>query len=392
MLLVTHEATRTGAPRVALTWARWLRRHTDIDLEILALRGGPLLSEFEAVAPTRLVPVLQPDHPAALLERGLSRAGAGRLASAAHLVRLRAQCRGLRGYDAIWLNSCTAARVLRALDAPVIIGHIHEMASAFNHWLPPRDRRELLARSDLLVAASEAVAQNLRDVHEFPNVSVHHEFIEPVDRTQDLERASIRTHLAGQASAVVGAVGTADWRKGADLFVQLAAVVRRRRPDLNVAFRWVGGEGDGAGFTQLHHDAARAGVQDALRFVGEVDDARPLIETMDVLCVTSREDPFPLVALEAGSAGVPVVSFAQGGLVELLTTSGVQAIEVVDYLDVESFAERVIDLLDDEAERTVRGNALREAILRSHLTEVAAPRLLATLNDCLPHDLRVEAS
>jgi len=51
-LLVTHEASRSGAPRVAVLSARVLA--ADHDVVVLSRLPGPLLPDFEAVAPTPL--------------------------------------------------------------------------------------------------------------------------------------------------------------------------------------------------------------------------------------------------------------------------------------------------------------------------------------------------
>ena len=58
-----------------------------------------------------------------------------------------------------------------------------------------------------------------------------------------------------------------------------------------------------------------------VEFAGEVDPA-PWYARMDVLVLTSRSEAQPLVALEAMSAGVPVVASDVGGCRELLAGAG----------------------------------------------------------------------
>ena len=52
ILFVSHEATRTGAPVYLLHLLRWLRANTDLRFRVLLGRGGPLESEFHALAET----------------------------------------------------------------------------------------------------------------------------------------------------------------------------------------------------------------------------------------------------------------------------------------------------------------------------------------------------
>ena len=59
------------------------------------------------------------------------------------------------------------------------------------------------------------------------------------------------------------------------------------------------------------HDAKRLGLGDRIKFVGPLEQPAQLFAAMDVFALTSREDPFPLVMLEAAAAGIPFVCFAE---------------------------------------------------------------------------------
>ena len=54
-VFVTHDASVTGAPAVLASVAAWFARHTDYDLRIVCMTGGPWLERFEAIAPTFVV-------------------------------------------------------------------------------------------------------------------------------------------------------------------------------------------------------------------------------------------------------------------------------------------------------------------------------------------------
>ncbi len=105
----------------------------------------------------------------------------------------------------------------------------------------------------------------------------------------------------------------------------------------------------------------------------------------DVYALTSRQDPYPLAMLEAGALGVPVVSFENGGVVDLARAGGDEPlVDLVGYLDVGAMSSTILALIDDPARRARSGLRLREYVLANHLTEVGAPRLFATLAEQYP--------
>jgi glycosyltransferase involved in cell wall biosynthesis len=80
--------------------------------------------------------------------------------------------------------------------------------------------------------------------------------------------------------------------------------------------------GDGPMRAELQRYAAELGVAGRTTFVPAVDNPYPLMRRADVLALTSREEGFGLVALEAAALGVPFVGTAVGGLVDLCARLG----------------------------------------------------------------------
>jgi len=59
---------------------------------------------------------------------------------------------------------------------------------------------------------------------------------------------------------------------------------------------------------------------------GQVADVVPALCAANAFALTSREDPYPTVAIEALAAGLPVVAFENsGGIPELLVETGAGA-------------------------------------------------------------------
>jgi glycosyltransferase involved in cell wall biosynthesis len=105
---------------------------------------------------------------------------------------------------------------------------------------------------------------------------------------------------------------------------------------------------------------------------------------MDALALTSREDPFPLVMLEAAAHGVPTVCFADsGGGVEFV---GSDAGLVAPYLDVAGFAEGILKLHERPVLREALGEAAARRVRARFSTSSQAPKLLASISRCLERE------
>jgi glycosyltransferase involved in cell wall biosynthesis len=78
--------------------------------------------------------------------------------------------------------------------------------------------------------------------------------------------------------------------------------------------------------------------------------------------VSSRDEPFGLVTLEAMAAGIPVVAFDVGALSENIIEG--ETGYVVPPEDTSTMAERILGLLDSPAERRRLGHAGAEWVRR----------------------------
>lgn len=386
VLFVTYEASRTGSPLLLLRFLRWLVAAQAVDPEVVCWRGGPLAGAFARLAPTR---VLAPASGRSLLETVAVGAGEVGLGALGRLVDRGRVAVGLRGRgrpDAVHLNGVPAFTALPHLgaDGVPVLGHVHELEFALRRSLPAGEAH-LLGGADRYVAVSRAVADNLVARHGIASdrVAVHHGFVDeaPAQGPAETDRAvsAVRAELGLPAGApVVVMVGDLIWRKGADLFVSLAAALAEREPSAHLV--WVGGSPGRGAWDETAFDVAARGLGDRVHLVGAQDDVTPFLALADVFALTSREDPFPLAALEAARAGVPVVAFDQGGVTELLRVPGEPAAGVlVPPLDLPAMADAVGELLGDPALRAELGDAGAVRVAAHHTTAVAAPALLAEL-------------
>ena len=147
-----------------------------------------------------------------------------------------------------------------------------------------------------------------------------------------------------------------------------------RRSDRLVHYCWLGAQVDAPDFAALTHDVSRAGLDATVHFVGSQPNPADYYALFDVFVSTSREDPFPLVNLEAAAQGVPVVCFdASGGGREFVEED---AGFVVPYLDMDALADRVTELVESDDRRARLGLAARDKVRRMCDVGVVCPRVL----------------
>lgn len=398
ILFVSHEGTLTGAPMMLLHFVRWLRENSTISPRIVCLRGGPLAEQFAEVGPTTVLgdEVGWPGTDAA--EERLISLGMESAARWAQRRRVKPTLASVAGAEVVYLNSSASLRILHHLpQARTAIAHVHELQSAFKWSLLPEDHELLRGRIDHFVAAADCVADNLVRRHGIDRGDVTRVY-EFIDTTRVLAsppegRDAVRERLGLPADAtIVGGCGFADWRKGIDLFVQLARAAAERGRD-DVHFVWLGLRAGGSEHEQLDFDIDKAGVGDRLHMVGLQQNPFEWYRAFDVFALTSREDPYPLVGLETSLLGVPMVCFEDsGGMVEFVTreagTRGGQAGVVVPYLDVEAMSDAIIDLLDDPSRRAELGERAAHTVKTEHEVEVAGPQLLEVIERVTRRSLR----
>lgn len=354
VLLVSHEASRSGAPRVAAMVARTLVA-AGHQVSVVARSPGPLLADLEASAPTAVEP-LHRVRRRLWRTRGL-RGTAHLLDTVLAVVRLL-----VRRPDLVYVNSTAAAAYLRPalrLGIPVVL-HVHESGEVATTFLT-RDRAPRGLPGMTLVACSPSVRADLavltdrspEDVVLLPSVPDDDAVRRLAQEAPDL------TYRPDEL--VVGCCGSVEPRKGPDLWVESAALVRAALPDLRLRFVWLGD------VTGQVPGAAEAKAE----FAGPTANPYPHMRRFDIATLPSRDDPFPLVVLEAMLLGTPVVAYDVGGVSQQVGEAG----RVVPAGDVAAFAAALVDLLEDEPARDRLGTAAASRVDALYSSRTFAARL-----------------
>jgi glycosyltransferase involved in cell wall biosynthesis len=216
--------------------------------------------------------------------------------------------------------------------------------------------------SGRFIAASGAVKKYLVDHQE-----IHAETIRVVHAGVEIGRfdgnesvGEIKKRLGLENCFVIGTVGRITHVKGSDLFVKLASNLKRRHSgSVKLKFLVVATTADKEFFkifTALLHQHE---LEQDVVIVKDVPDTSAYFSAMDIYVSTAREDPFPVVILEAMAARKPVVGFAVGGIPEAVTSeSGI----LIEGDDVEIMTKEVAGLIHDSDRRLRLGLAGRKRV------------------------------
>ncbi len=334
VLVITHDVTLSGAPRVALLVTR-LMVGAGHDVQVLSRLPGPMLAQFVAAAPTS---VEVAHRWRARLWRRAPRGVALVVDAVLAWATLLA-----RRPDLVYVNSTSAAiyaRAARWTRCRSIVLHVHESGANSDMFLRRVGLHDLAGIHP--VACSPSVQRELAALWGRPESSISMLASVPDDAEVRRRAEAAPEPVYRDDELVVGCCGTAEHRKGVDLWRTAADRVRAALPAADLRFVWVG-----------DRDGVEPGGCGPVELVGPVENPYPHLRRFDLLVLPSRDDPFPLVVLEAMLLGTPVVAFDVGAVRAQVGDTGV----LVAPEDTVALADAVTRLLIDDAERRRLGAA-----------------------------------
>jgi glycosyltransferase involved in cell wall biosynthesis len=343
MVLVVHDGYRHGAQYLALNIARYLRLRLGLELDIVILGDGPLKSEFQAFGTVHDLAGLDSQGQEA---KDLAR-------------KLRT-----RGNQAAICNTTVTGLFLRTLSEAgfTCVALIHELPGLIASYRLHGHVEAIQSCAHMTVYSSEMVRGKIATSQAGPSI-VRTQGLYKRNAAQSPEaraasRARLRDSLGlSHKTRIVLTVGFGDLRKGIDLWIDIGARVMREHYD--VAFLWVG-EIEATQRAQVEQQVANSGVGERFRFVGFQDNTDLHYAGADVYALTSREDPFPTVIMEALDVGVPVIAFEGAGGFSDLLHSGCGV--TVPMLDLATFAKAISELLRDEDAKRRMGQVGEHAV------------------------------
>ncbi len=195
-----------------------------------------------------------------------------------------------------------------------------------------------------------------------------------------LDRAGPPPLALPGTAPVVGIVGRLQAWKGQDRLLRAQALLRERGQPMQLVV--VGGDSYGLSpdyAASLQPLIAKLGLQDAVTLVGEVADAMPFIQQLDVLVNASDPEPFGIVLLEAMAAAVPVVAVNRGGPTDIVEQGHTGMLARSG--DPADLADAIEPLLASAQLRRRVGEAGRERFMRDYTDEAVRKRFFTALQE-----------
>jgi glycosyltransferase involved in cell wall biosynthesis len=357
VLVVSHEASRTGAPILALNIAQHLNKKYNVIVYLF--KGGDLQADFHECCSLVVKPF--PHSYNAFI-------------TSAVFAKLISEV----GVKFAIVNSIVSKAILPVLANNFVpsVCLIHEFAS---YTYPKNAIREVLFWASQIVFSARIVYEN--NAAQCEELKGKCSVILPqgkcevpyVKNTEGLDENKIqrirklfRPDSFPENTVVILGAGSVQLRKGVDLFLACAARVVGLHPENAFRFVWVGHgfdpERDMIYSVYLQDQIQRSGLENHVCFTGEMADINMAYELADVLLLSSRLDPLPNVAIDAVFQQLPVICFDNTtGIADFLKENGFGESCVIPYLDVELAAQRLVELIDNSKQRKMLGKEIHKA-------------------------------
>ena len=262
-----------------------------------------------------------------------------------------------------WLTYFAGIAAKRVSGKPLVV-HMH--ATSFDRSSSDNIdtrvyeiERAGMAAADRVIAVSNLTRNIVIEKYNIPaeKVVTVHNAVRFAEKENELPER-------GVDDKIITFLGRITFQKGPDYFVEAAAKVLKRLPDVHFVMA-----GNGDMFNHVIRRVAKLGISDRFHFTGFLkgDDVQKMFAMSDVYVMPSVSEPFGISPLEAMREGVPVIISKQSGVAEVLD----YAVKV-DYWDVDAMADAIYALVQYPAMADMFGHKGYDEVTRLKWNNAAA--------------------
>jgi glycosyltransferase involved in cell wall biosynthesis len=234
-----------------------------------------------------------------------------------------------------WMTMLAGIKIKQQSGKPLVM-HIHSLeidrsGPESRGWVYQLEKKGL-EMADLILPVSNFTADV---IEQYYGVSRHkmaiiHNGSRPVKAFKSKRRFHEKTVLF---------VGRLTRQKGPEKFLDIAARVLEKNPDVRFVMAGVGDY-----FKSVLEKSSYQNIGNRFHLTGflNLEKLRYLFSVSDVYCMPSISEPFGLSAVEAAQFGIPCVISKQSGVAEVLNGA-----LKFDYWDINKAADYILSLLDD---------------------------------------------
>ncbi|WP_217521781.1 glycoside hydrolase family 99-like domain-containing protein [Vibrio metschnikovii] len=331
ILIVSHDAHPHGAQILCLNFAKYFSEYLNFDVQMIVLGDGIMLDKYRQYATVQQI--------------NLQYASDEEINNVIEKVKIM-------GAKSAIVNTTVSGLITPYLKKSglSVISLIHELPSVLEAYELGNHAIAIANNADQVIFPANQVQQGfekfigrtLDQARIRPQGAYLPSLLREGVKKEDI-REKIRNQLGLPSDAkIVMCAGYADHRKGFDYFVK--AITELAEHDSHIYGLWVGHRDQNFVDNSLMYAKAK-GKMNHIIFTGLVDDPREYYIAADVYALTSREDPFPSVVMEALDALTPVVAFKDCGGFENLLQRECGILVTKDDIDAYTSAIKTI-LLD----------------------------------------------
>jgi len=367
LLFVTHTVEISGAVQVLINFLQWLKNETDINVEIIVCKesDSKTLTEFAEFGIVTNFYELTESGRRSLKERLIDE---------------------IAVIFSNNLENIGVQKFLSFLDVPQVI-YVHELTDSLNQFFSVHNNRTW-ARNNItqFIASAEIVKQNLIECLAIADEKVV--LVNKFVNTYNVEYFEKRQHETrsdlgiAQDVFVVGMCGAFEWKNSPDLLPALAAKLCCGDKDIHIV--WLGADSSSPLYDRIKFDLNRLGIANKVHLLGGGMDRRAFFSVIDVFVMAAREDAFPLVNLESGFAGKPVICFQDAAGSNEYVNLGTG--KAVPYLDVNALSEEVSKYYENRSRLLTEKKQIQQIVNQKFTTAVKAPKLLQLIRNFYDED------
>lgn len=309
ILVVVHEAQKAGGSLLSLSIVKTIKKVSEFEPIVLMISGGPIMDEFRKLAMTY----------------ELNWPGFAEVYDKNQLNNVMSE---IKKYNIKYaLCNCVVTGIVAdrlKADNIKIATMVHELPTSIKGYNFEKAAKNAAKYSDDMIFAANFVKDRFVENYPFPEEHCH---IIPQgvysdfkcnkieEKSQHKKRVCNKLGIREDAKLVLGC-GYGNFRKGLDWFGLIAVNAMKKNKDLH--FIWIGEKETEFG-QWIDNDLCTQGLKDRFHWMGYVDNTEDFFIGSDVFLLSSREDPFPSVVLDAMKGYTPVIAFDNaGGIPEIL--------------------------------------------------------------------------
>lgn len=329
IILIGHSGGKGGAETLLKNMIKELVNQK-VNVVVLVRGRGPIIDSYKELAPTFIIDTMEKTRN--YIEK-LSKIG----------------------YKSAISNTITTGDLIPILKENQIysINLIHELPGVI-HLLNCEERAKIIGKeSDLAVFPSKFVMDKFQTIAKIEtNKEVKPQGLYMVydkfNPKQSKKEIYSKYNIPKNNFLIIN-VGLGEKRKGFDIFFEVAEKLKND----NITFMWIG-KLDNEITEKYQEKAEKLNNFIMPGFIDNKEEFMKYYDACDTFLLTSREDPFPSVVLEAFNAEKPVIAFKDAGGFQDIVRTDISGY-LVTYENQEEIIEKINILKQDEKLRTKLG-------------------------------------